>query len=64
MAPLLFSGKDERVYTMTVIKGVPCNQIIGPYITHKTMLVVLPLCINCICDNSCEQEPVEAVEST
>jgi hypothetical protein len=31
----------------------------GPYITHKTTLVVLPLCS----DTSCEQEMVEAVES-
>jgi len=25
--------------TMTVNKGVPCNQVTGPYITHKTTLV-------------------------
>jgi hypothetical protein len=47
---------------MTVIKGVPCNQMTGPYIARKTTLVVLPLCISYIRGTSCEQEPVEAVE--
>ena len=48
---------------MTVTKGVPCNQMTGPYITHKTTLVVLTLCISYIRGTSCEQKPVEAVES-
>lgn len=49
---------------MTVIEGVPCNQMTGPYITHKTTLVVLSLCISHnIRGTSCEQKPVEAVES-
>jgi hypothetical protein len=38
-------------------------KLTGPYITHKTTLVVLPLCISYICGTSCEQESVEAVES-
>jgi hypothetical protein len=60
----LFSGKDKRLYELAVIKCVPCNQMTRPYITHKTTLVVLPLCVSNICDINCEQEQVEPVEST
>jgi hypothetical protein len=60
----LFSGKDKRLYKLAVIKCVPCNQMTGPYITHKTTLVVLSLCVRYIRGIICEQEQVEPVEST
>jgi hypothetical protein len=61
--PLQRPEHPSRVYTLTVIKVVPCNQMTGPCTAYKTTLVVLTLCICYIRATTYEQQRVEAAES-